>query len=186
MSSFQRAQKIYDAIWQYSSDDVSPDTVRRLISMAVMAPLAHNRQPWPFVVSRAESRTRQTRQRISSAHWRSPDSSMENPPSFPNDLGTLPIPDRPKRMHRRTYERLCRASRDMKRSLCRNFCSCSSLIVQCGIKCKNRCCTASKLLVVVNKTVTPKRQNIGAACPGFCGAGTTLVINYFATLASQH
>jgi nitroreductase len=67
MSSFQRAQKIYDAIWQYSSDDVSPDTVRRLISMAVMAPLAHNRQPWPFVVSRAESRTRQTRQRISSA-----------------------------------------------------------------------------------------------------------------------
>jgi hypothetical protein len=35
MSSFQRAQKIYDAIWQYSSDDVSPDTVRRLISMAV-------------------------------------------------------------------------------------------------------------------------------------------------------
>jgi hypothetical protein len=34
---------------QYSSDDVSPDTVRRLISMAVMAPSAHNRQPWPFV-----------------------------------------------------------------------------------------------------------------------------------------
>ena len=88
MSSFQRAQKIYDAISrrrsirQYSSDDVSPDTVRRLISMAVMAPLAHNRQPWPFVVSRAESRTRQTRQRISSAHWRSPDSSMENPGNY--------------------------------------------------------------------------------------------------------
>ena len=53
MSGFQRAQTIYDAISgrrsirQYSSDDVSPDTVRRLISMAVMAPLAHNRQPWP-------------------------------------------------------------------------------------------------------------------------------------------
>jgi hypothetical protein len=54
------AQTIYDAvsgrrsIRQYS-DDVSPDTVRRLISMAVMAPSAHNRQPWPFVVARAES-----------------------------------------------------------------------------------------------------------------------------------
>jgi nitroreductase len=85
MSSFQRAQTIYDAISgrrsirQYSSDDVSPDTVRRLISMAVMAPSAHNRQPWPFVVARAESRRRRTRLRISSAHWRSPDSSMENP-----------------------------------------------------------------------------------------------------------
>jgi nitroreductase len=59
MSGFQRAQTIYDAISgrrsirQYSSDDVSPDTVRRLISMAVMAPSA--RQPWPFVVARAES-----------------------------------------------------------------------------------------------------------------------------------
>ena len=69
MSSFQRAQTIYDAISrrrsirQYSSDDVSPDTVPRLISMAVMAPLAHNGQPWPLVVSRAESRTRQTRLR---------------------------------------------------------------------------------------------------------------------------
>jgi nitroreductase len=58
MSGFQRAQTIYDAISgrrsirQYSSDDVSPDTVRRLISMAVMAPSAHNRQPWPFVVAR--------------------------------------------------------------------------------------------------------------------------------------
>ena len=74
MSGFQRAQTIYDAISirQYSSDDVSKDTVRRLISMAVMAPLAHNRQPWPFVVARAESRTRRTRLRISSAHWRSP------------------------------------------------------------------------------------------------------------------
>jgi hypothetical protein len=28
---------------------------RRLIIMAVMAPSAHNRQPWPFVVARAES-----------------------------------------------------------------------------------------------------------------------------------
>jgi nitroreductase len=61
MSGFQRAQTIYDAISgrrsirQYSSDDVSKDTVRRLISMAVMAPSAHNRQPWPFVVARAES-----------------------------------------------------------------------------------------------------------------------------------
>src|SRR4029077_20249055 len=36
------------------------------------------------------------------------------------DLGAFPIPDR---MHRRTYERLCRASRDMRRLLCRNFCS---------------------------------------------------------------
>ncbi len=95
MSSFQRAQKIYDAISrrrsirQYSSDDVSPDTVRRLISMAVMPPLAHNRQPWPFVVSRAESRTRQTRQRISSAHWRSPDSSMENPGNCAPRLGRV-------------------------------------------------------------------------------------------------
>jgi len=75
MSGFQRAQTIYDAISgrrsirQYSSDDVSKDTVRRLISMAVMAPSAHNRQPWPFVVARAESRTRRTRLRISSAHW---------------------------------------------------------------------------------------------------------------------
>jgi hypothetical protein len=34
---------------------------------------------------------------------------------------TFPIPDRPKGMHRRTYERLCRASRDMERLLCRNF-----------------------------------------------------------------
>ena len=77
MSGFQRAQTIYDAISgrrsirQYSSDDVSPDTIRRLISMAVMAPSAHNRQQWPFVVARAESRTRRTRQRISSAPWRS-------------------------------------------------------------------------------------------------------------------
>jgi len=51
MSGFQRAQTIRDAISgrrsirQYSSDDVSPDTVRRLIGMAVMAPSAHNRQP---------------------------------------------------------------------------------------------------------------------------------------------
>src|SRR4029077_10036331 len=58
MSGFQRAQTIYDAISgrrsirQYSSDDVSPDTIRRLISMAVMAPSAHNRQQWPFVVAR--------------------------------------------------------------------------------------------------------------------------------------
>ena len=58
MSGFQRAQTIHDAISgrrsirQYSSDDVSPDTVRRLISMAVMAPSAHNRQPWRFVVVR--------------------------------------------------------------------------------------------------------------------------------------
>jgi nitroreductase len=58
MSGFQRAQTIRDAISgrrsirQYSSDDVSPDTVRRLIGMAVMAPSAHNRQPWRFVVIR--------------------------------------------------------------------------------------------------------------------------------------
>jgi len=58
MSGFQRAQTIRDAISgrrsirQYSSDDVSPDTVRRLIGMAVMAPSAHNRQPWRFVVVR--------------------------------------------------------------------------------------------------------------------------------------
>jgi coenzyme F420-0:L-glutamate ligase / coenzyme F420-1:gamma-L-glutamate ligase len=58
MSGFQRAQTIRDAISgrrsirQYSSDDVSPDTVRRLIGMAVMAPSAHNRQPWRVVVVR--------------------------------------------------------------------------------------------------------------------------------------
>ena len=58
MSGFQRAQTIRDeisgrrSIRQYSSDDVSPDTVRRLIGMAVMAPSAHNRQPWRFVVVR--------------------------------------------------------------------------------------------------------------------------------------
>jgi len=75
MSSFQRAQTIYDAISgrrsirQYSSDDVSPDTVRRLISMAVMAPSAHNRQPWPFVVARAESRTRRTPVRPGGSCW---------------------------------------------------------------------------------------------------------------------
>ena len=75
MSGFQRAQKIYDAISrrrsirQYSSDDVSPDTVRRLISMAVMPPLAHNRQPWPFVVARAESRTRRTPVRPGGSCW---------------------------------------------------------------------------------------------------------------------
>ena len=70
MSGFRRAQTIYDAISgrrsirQYSSDDVSPDTIRRLISMAVMAPSAHNRQQWPFVVARAESRTRRTPVRL--------------------------------------------------------------------------------------------------------------------------
>ncbi len=58
MSGFQRAQTIHDAISsrrsirQYRGDDVSPDTVRRLIGMAVMAPSAHNRQPWRFVVVR--------------------------------------------------------------------------------------------------------------------------------------
>ena len=58
MSGFQRAQTIHDAISgrrsirQYSGDDVSQDTVRRLIGMAIMAPSAHNRQPWRFVVVR--------------------------------------------------------------------------------------------------------------------------------------
>lgn len=58
MSGFQRAQTIHDAISsrrsirQYSGDDVSLDTVRRLIGIAVMAPSAHNRQPWRFVVVR--------------------------------------------------------------------------------------------------------------------------------------
>ena len=58
MSGFQRMQTIRDAISarrsvrQYRIDDVSPDTVRRLIGMAAMAPSAHNRQPWRFVVVR--------------------------------------------------------------------------------------------------------------------------------------
>ena len=56
MSGFQRTQTIHEAISgrrsirQYGIDDVSPDTVRRLIGIAAMAPSAHNRQPWRFVV----------------------------------------------------------------------------------------------------------------------------------------
>ena len=76
---------------------------------------------------------------------------------------------RPKRMHWRTYERLCRASRDVKRLLCRNFCSCSRLSNRTvWNKMQKSLLCSSKLLVVVNKTVTLKRQNIGAACPGPC------------------
>jgi coenzyme F420-0:L-glutamate ligase/coenzyme F420-1:gamma-L-glutamate ligase len=58
MSGFQRVQTIHDAISgrrsirQYSGDDVSQDSVRRLIGIAVTAPSAHNRQPWRFVVVR--------------------------------------------------------------------------------------------------------------------------------------
>ena len=58
MSGSQRTQTINEAISgrrsirQYSMDDVSPDTIRHLIGMAVMAPSAHNRQPWRFVVVR--------------------------------------------------------------------------------------------------------------------------------------
>jgi coenzyme F420-0:L-glutamate ligase / coenzyme F420-1:gamma-L-glutamate ligase len=58
MSGFQRTHTIRDAISgrrsvrQYSIDDVSLDTVRRLIGMATRAPSAHNRQPWRFVAVR--------------------------------------------------------------------------------------------------------------------------------------